>query len=93
MDAGYTVRHLHDTRVDKRLESIEKTVSAVLKVINIWHPNPAYIITSIILFNSKATLFFVTILKQFWLYKEKQFLSALLIHALYFYFHPILLSF
>lgn len=23
---GYTVRHLHDTRVDKRLESIEKTI-------------------------------------------------------------------
>lgn len=35
MDAGYTVRHLHDTRVDKRLESIEKTVSTVQKVVDI----------------------------------------------------------
>lgn len=58
MDAGYTVRHLHDTRVDRRLESIEKTVSTVLKVIDIWLPNPSYLVTVIILFNSKENFFF-----------------------------------
>lgn len=35
MGAGYTIRHVHESKVDQRLESIEKAVSTILKTVDI----------------------------------------------------------